>query len=238
MKTTISIIAIMIFYIGCVDDTLSSRQFEETSQEFKTVHLTTQTELVMEVNNGEITLIASDTAASMYVNIIKSVRSSESGSDAADHLSDIVITTEENRDYIKFKVENPDDARDYNTRFNIIMPNNFNFNLELGNGDINISSRTKRALLSLGNGNINAGIVLIDTCFIRFSLGNGNIQLSVPQTTNALVTSSVGNGNIINNGLNFQNQQSNNRQFSGRLGSGAGSIMLSVGNGTITMNKM
>ena len=40
-----------------------------------------------------------------------------------------------------------------------------------------------------------------------------------------------------NNGLNFQNHQITNKQFSGTLGNGVGNIVLSVGNGNITMNK-
>jgi hypothetical protein len=238
VKRLLALLIVLLILSGCDDDPLSPNRFEAMADESRTVSLTSQTELIMEVNNGEITVTASDTAAKLYCDITKMVRSPESTQDAESHLSEINIIVEENPAYIKFKVENPDDNRDYNTRFNILMPDNFNFNLALGNGDINLVSTTKRTILTLGNGNIDASVITIDTCFVRSSLGNGNTNLSIPEATNAFLTASVGNGSIINNGLNFQDQQSTNRQFSGRLGNGTGTIMLSNGNGTLTLNKL
>ncbi|MEJ2506351.1 MAG: hypothetical protein P8Y81_08820 [Ignavibacteriaceae bacterium] len=80
-----------------------------------------------------------------------------------------------------------------------------------------------------------ADLVLADNCEAGVTVGNGTINFKVPNNTNAMFVASVGNGSIVNNGLSFQNQQTTSRTFSGRLGNGNGSIVLSLGNGTITM---
>ena len=42
---------------------------------------------------------------------------------------------------------------------------------------------------------------------------------------------------LSNNGLNFQNQNSNSKKFTGTLGTGSGSIVLNIGNGSIAISK-
>ena len=88
-----------------------------------------------------------------------------------------------------------------------------------------------------GVGNFSADVTLQDTCLVEVAVGNDNLYLLIPDSTNALPTASVGNGNISNNGLNFQNQQISNNRISGTLGNEAGRILLSLGNGNVTMNK-
>ena len=139
---------------------------------------------------------------------------------------------------LKVEVDNPNnDDRDYVITLNIILPNNFNQILTLGNGNISVESITKKIIANLGNGNFNSDVTLQDTCLVEVAVGNGNLTLIMPNTTNALLTASVGNGNISNNGLNFQNQQISNNRFSGTLGNGVGRILLSLGNGNITISK-
>ena len=77
----------------------------------------------------------------------------------------------------------------------------------------------------------------MDTCHVSMSIGNGSINLNIPGETNAAVNAVVGNGSISNNGLNFQNQNSNNKKLIGTLGNGSGSIALNIGNGSIAMSK-
>ncbi len=98
-------------------------------------------------------------------------------------------------------------------------------------------ANTRTLTASLGNGNIYADVSLLDTCIVSMLLGNGNLDLIIPETTNTQLNATVGNGSLVISGLNFQNQQSSNKQFSGTLGNGGGSVVLSVGNGNLNVSK-
>ncbi len=231
------IFSIFLFF-GCDEDSVSSNTYESEANESHTLNLTTQTELIVQNTNGNISVTGSDTTANLYCFITKKVISNVSESDAQSHLSDIDITIQDNADNVKIEVDNPnDDDRDYVITLNIIIPLNFNHILTLGNGNISVESITKKIIANLGNGNFTSDVTLQDTCLVEVAVGNGNLTLIIPNSTNALLTASVGNGNISNNGLNFQNQQISNNHFSGTLGNGIGRILLSLGNGNITMSK-
>ena len=225
--------------IGCDEDSVSSSdQFEAETNETQVITLSVQTNLIIENTNGIINVTASDTASNVYCDIKKKVRSKISQNDAQSHLANIDIMIDKNNTDVTIEIDNPNnDDRDYETHLDILLPDNFDHNMNLGNGTISINSTTKNLIISLGNGTINTDVILVDTCFAFISLGNGNLSFTIPDSTNAALVASVGNGLITNNGLNFQNQQITNKQFSGKLGNGVGNIVLSVGNGNITMNK-
>jgi len=238
MKKYLLIIFSVFFIYSCDEDSVSSFTYDAEVDETYTYNVTTQIELVVLNTNGSINITGSDTTTNLYCFVTKKVESKVSESDAQSHLSDIGISIEDNPDYFNIEVNNPNnDDRDYEITLNIILPNNFNNILTLGNGNISVESITKKIIANLGNGNFNSDVTLQDTCFIEVAVGNGNLTLTIPGNTNALLTASVGNGNISNNGLNFQNQQINNNHFSGTLGNGSGRILLSLGNGNITMSK-
>jgi len=238
MKKYLLIIFSIFLFIGCDEDSVSSNTYESEANESHTLNLTTQTELIVQDTNGSIIVTGSDTTSNVYCLITKKVISHVSESDAQSHLADIDITIQDNADNIKVEVDNPNnDDRDYEITLNIIIPNNFSYILTLGNGNISVESITKKIIAYLGNGNFSSDVTLLDTCLVEVAVGNGNLTLIIPGSTNALLTASVGNGNISNNGLNFQNQQIDNNHFLGKLGNGAGRILLSLGNGNITMSK-
>jgi hypothetical protein len=238
LKKYLLIIFSVFLIVSCNEDSVSSNTYESEANESHTLDLTTQTELRVLNTNGSISIVGSDTTIKMYCFVTKKVRSKISESDAQSHLADIDISIDNNPDYYNIEVTNPNnDDRDYEITLNIILPNNFNNILTLGNGNISVESITKNIIVNLGNGNFSSDVTLQDTCLVEVAVGNGNLTLTIPGNTNALLTASVGNGNISNNGLNFQNQQISNNHFSGTLGNGDGRILLSLGNGNITMNK-
>ena len=238
MKKYFLIILSALLIYSCDEDSVSSFTYDAEVDETYTYNVTTQTELVVLNTNGNINITGSDTTTNLYCFVTKKVESKVSESDAQSHLSDIDISIEGNANNFNIEVDNPNnDDRNYVITLNIILPNNFNQILTLGNGNITVNSTTKKLMGYLGNGNFIADVTLSDTCLAEISVGNGNINLTIPGGTNALLTASVGNGNISNNGLNFQNQQISNNRFSGTLGNGVGRILLSLGNGNIIMNK-
>ena len=238
MKKYFLIILSALLIYSCDEDSVSSFTYDAEVDETYTYNVTTQTELVVLNTNGNINITGSDTTTNLYCFVTNKVESKLSESDAQSHLSDIDISIEGNANNFNIEVDNPNnDDRNYVITLNIILPNNFNQILTLGNGNITVNSTTKKLMGYLGNGNFIADVTLSDTCLAEISVGNGNINLTIPGGTNALLTASVGNGNISNNGLNFQNQQISNNRFSGTLGNGVGRILLSLGNGNIIMNK-
>ena len=236
--TNIVFISLFILLNGCNEHFFMSNRYESTSTESKVIALNGQTNFTIENTNGNIDVSTSDTAKSIYCKIDKKVKSSESEKDANAHLSDININTTESGTRVKIKVTHPNsDGRSYEIRFNIIMPDNFNYNLNLGNGNISVNSSTKNLTINIGNGNAVADVVLNDNCSVSMSVGNGSIDMKIPGSTNASINAEVGNGSVSNSGLSFENVHSSSRTLSGKLGSGKGSIDLSVGNGSIAVSR-
>lgn len=238
MRKLFLLILIAVLICSCDENSVSVLIYKAESTESQIINLTTQTSLIINNTNGIIMITSSDTTNNLYYTILKKVESNQSESDAQSHLSDINITIVENTSNIKFEVNHPTSQdRNYKIDFDIVLPEHIYNEIALGNGDINLESKTRLALINLGNGNAITDLTLDDTCAVSIAVGNGNIDFTVPDSTNAILTASAGNGTITNNGLNFTNQQSSNNQFSGTLGNGAGSIVLNIGNGNIVMNK-
>lgn len=223
---------------GCFDHSFMSGQFEADSTESRVIALASQTDLIFENSNGNINITGSDTAKNIYCNITKIVKSKVNEEDAKSHLQSISINTDTSSTGIKIKTDHPkNDDRNYTINFEILMPDNFNYNLTLGNGNIIVNSTTKNLVAATGNGYTNADVILADDCYVSISIGNGTINFKIPGTTNAAVDASVGNGSVSSSGLNFENKYSSIRTLSGTLGSGSGKIDLSVGNGSIVIGR-
>ena len=228
----------ILFITSCEDNSLSSNISESEVNESQYIIIPTQSNLIVKNTNGVIYISASDTASNINLDITKRVKSLVSQDDAQSRLSQIVISVEKNTDDVNILVDNPqDDERTYEIGLRIILPNRFNYSLILGNGEILMYANTRTLTASLGNGNIYADVSLLDTCIVSMLLGNGNLDLIIPETTNTQLNATVGNGSLVISGLNFQNQQSSNKQFSGILGNGCGSVVLSVGNGNLNVSK-
>ena len=228
----------LIFFLSCNEDSFMSDQFESESVETQIIALASQNNFRVDDTNGSIIISSSDTAKNIYYNITKKVKSKVSEDDARAHLEKIKIAASKSDDDVTIKVDHPkNDNRNYEIKFGILLPDRFNYILNLGNGGVSIKTAAQNVIVNLGNGNTEADINLIDTCNVSISIGNGNLNLTLPANTNASVHALVGNGIVNNNGLNFQNQQANEKQLTGELGNGAGKIVLNVGNGSITLLK-
>ena len=235
---TILFLLPIIFIISCEENSISSNKFESEEDESQVISISAQTNVIVGNTNGTVVISASDTASNIYCTIAKKVKSKISESDAKSHLSQIIIAVEKNSADIKIEVDHPkNDDREYETKLDIILPDRFNYVLNLGNGVITVKAAARTLTVNLGNGSVQADVALIDTCFVAVSLGNGNMDLKIPGNTNAKVNATVGNGIINSTGLNFQNQQITSKQFNGTLGNGAGTIVLNLGNGNISMSK-
>jgi hypothetical protein len=177
-------------------------------------------------------------ANDMQFKITKMVKSNVSVADAQSHISDISVVIEEKIDEIKVSVDHPlNNDLNYTVNFKITLPPDFDYNIDNGNGNISINATSRIAVIDLGNGNIEADMVLPDTCSVNFKIGNGSMNVSIPDNTNASLDVSAGNGGVNVSGLTIQNQQYSVKKLSGTLGTGAGSIELTVGNGSIELKS-
>jgi hypothetical protein len=102
-----------------------------------------------------------------------------------------------------------------------------------GNGDVALVDVTGSSWVSVGNGEIAAWTFLPHGGQIVHSIGNGTLFLSVQSQVSATFGAQVGNGTISVTGLDLQQVVTSPRQLHGVLGSGAGLIDLSSGNGQI-----
>ncbi len=234
MRRCAFLVLLALLAANCGGNAGSSFTAEENDSQ--TLALTTQTALVIENTNGTITITGSDATAELTCLTTKKVTSTVSTSDAQGHISDIDVAVSEDADSVTYAVTHPtSESRSYEVNFDITLPNHLNVVITLYNGNIALNATTTSVEVNLLNGTFVADLTLNDPCALAIDVGNGDIMLTLPNSTNAALTASVVNGAIINDGLIFTDQDISSTQFSGTLGTGDGSIVLSVANGQIEM---
>lgn len=235
MKCYISILCFTFLFLGCDKDD-EAGNFRAVRQNFEFIFINGQIQLDIINNNGNLNVISSDTASHIYMDITKVATSTVSQEDAEAHLNDIQITMNVVGDIAYATVEHPEDnGVDYSVNFNIITPVNFDYNLILGNGNIDIQSISRKIVVELGNGNLNADVVLTNDCFMKATLGNGKMLVTIPNATNAYISAIVGNGLITNGGLSIDVDEFSKTKLLGTLGNAEGTINLTLGNGDIEL---
>jgi hypothetical protein len=209
---------------GCIvgvidlDDDERSNDAEATLLVTRSVPVTTQTGLRITGLNGNIEVFAVEGDHKVTVQARKRVRS-HSVSDAEAHLSRIHIEVETTPDEVQVKTAHIGWVA-----------------LDVANGNVVLERVEGCALVTLGNGNVNAVVSPPLGGDIVFSVGNGSAILTVPHDISAELKAQVGNGSISVQGLSVANPVSGPNTFRGTLGSGAGLIDLTVGNGTIRVS--
>jgi len=92
------------------------------------------------------------------------------------------------------------------------------------------------ARVTRGNGNLTASVILPPGEDIFFQVGNGSAVLTLQPDVSAELQAHVGNGTIVVSGLTLVNPVSGSNSFWSLLGTGEGSVELTVGNGNIRVN--
>ena len=182
MKLLTFIILSFALITGCGDDPVySPNQFEAEAGDTQFVNLTTQTNLIVKNTNGTISVSASDTLSGVYCEITRKVKSKISEADAQSHLEEIEVIITNNSTGISIDIDHPtNDDRDYEILLDILLPDNFKYDLSLGNGTVSTNSTTRYLVVGLGNGVVETDITLADTCFTSISLGNGDLNFTIP----------------------------------------------------------
>lgn len=178
---------------------------------------------------------------------------SESSRDAQAHLDDLQVSFSDYGTALVVITDQPDETygRDYQVEYYLRIPDNWNVEVDLVEGTVNVDSINANVTIELTdglaeidaiygnvdielvNGNIAAKMELPRNGTCDFSSVNGLIELFVPETTSARFQANVTNGQISLNGLTLSNPSSTTRSMSGTLGDGAGQIKLKTVNGSI-----
>lgn len=202
--------------------------------------------------NGTIRIHGVPGYQGVVVSGVRRVRSDSRG-DAQAHLADLQVSAQAGPVDFEIKTHQPSQTqgRTYIVDYEIAVPSHLtptvshgngtirldgihaDLRVTSGNGDVDLVDVSGSSWVSLGNGEIAAWTHLPLGGQIVHSVGNGSIFLSVQPQVSASFGAKVGNGTISIVGLDMQQVVSTQRQLSGLLGSGQGSIELSAGNGVI-----
>jgi len=103
------------------------------------------------------------------------------------------------------------------------------------NGEIQLNDLSGNTYVSLYTGSIISRISLPMNGVLIQQMYNGTIDLNIPTTTSSSFEAYTYSGTIGLNNLNLQNVTQTNISLSGTLGSGLGTIVLSIDSGIINV---
>jgi len=202
--------------------------------------------------NGDVRVLGVEGAGEVSVRATKRVRS-HSVADAEAHLSAIQIrvTTTPTEVRVESVHPEPSGQRTYVVDYEVFVPESFlvtgvvgngnvvledvrsDVEVQVGNGNAVFRRVVGSACVVVGNGNLDASIFLPAGGQMVSSVGNGTAILTLQREVSAQFKAQVGNGTIVLSGLELENPVSGPNTLRGTLGSGAGLIDLTVGNGSI-----
>ena len=233
----------MIFVLGlvaglwaCEDSSTDdfSFEYEETFHETKIPP--GNKFLSIQNTNGSIAILGSDTATHLSFEITKRVRSYRSSMDAKDYINDIQVSFKTNAEGLQVTTDHPESKDlDYEVDYKIVAPIIFDYKTVLGNGDISIEGVSRNLTITLGNGNFHGDVILLNDCTVDVEAGNGSIYMIIPKITDASLFATVGNGSITDSNLGLSDRVATVKTLSGIMGEGKGTIILILGNGTVTL---
>lgn len=248
-----SLLILMCLLLGCEGDLVSPRF---TAEEPFTLDsgVTTQTSFRLEGINGDITITGSASAPTVTATGFRRVMAA-SQEEADDRLPDIQVTLTASPGEILLKTDHPKGGPSltYTVDYSVVVPQNLAVTVLIGNGSVDLDGATGGVAITTGNGTIrtlnvignmalvagNGGIsgraTLRSGSTVRMEAGNGNVQLLIPASTSAIVEAATGTGVITVAGLSLSEKTQSQNTLSGRLGDGAGNIVLHTGNGNIAL---
>jgi len=226
---------------------------EEASQRFsRVVEVDTQLSIRIVGQNGSITIRGVEGAEEVTVEAEQRVRS-ETLDDAQEHLHLVKILLQVGHDEILLETKQPihSDGRSYLVDYEVTVPSDMDVvvtngngavqleelrsdaRLETGNGNVTILAFSGSSWVTVGNGTVDASVDLPLGGKAVYTVGNGSVDFSVQPQVSARLNARVGNGSISVTGLELVGPVSAPNIFSSLLGSGAGLIDLTVGNGLV-----
>jgi len=261
IKIGIMLIAIfyLIFLTSCTtfdinnsSNDVSNRDYsasESFSYEFAVKN---QSQVFIDAINSTINIVSNNNISKAKVwgeRIVKS----DSEADATSHLKKLeaIVTDTDAAIYAETNQPSDSNGRDYLVNYNLSIPSDWdvdikiingvveidssNSNVEIGmiNGDIRLKEINGNLDIQLTNGKVSCKMTLPEQGKCEIKSVNAEIQLEIPKNTSADFAAGVVNGIVKVSSLDLQNLQSANNFVNGTLGSGDGTIKLEAVNGTI-----
>ena len=238
-------------------DDVSNTDHEAKAEFSYDIPIENQVELDLEAVNGSVHISGKSDITSVRIWGERKV-SSESVSDAQEHLNYLQVEVTEGEERISVKTVQPNQSngRSYVVDYYIYLPPNWNLmviqvngeievnnstgetSIQNVNGNIQLNNITGNIVSSLVNGNINGTISLPQEGICYLSTVNGVIQIAIPGETSAEFLAQVVNGSINVTDLVLNNMSSSSQKLSGTLGNGDGDIDLSTVNGSIDVSGL
>ncbi|MFC2134845.1 hypothetical protein ACFLTH_09525 [Bacteroidota bacterium] len=211
--------------------------------------------LQLEGVSGNVTIEGSSQADSVIIICEKRV-GSDSREDAQLHLDDLYVRIQNLDETIFVKTIQPDETngRSYVVDYLITVPKNYEIEIVLINGSIQIDSIENNIKITNVNGNVTLNEIIGSTYIntingniankqaipqhgvIRHFTVNGSIGLSIPDNSSADFSASVANGSIEIENLVIQITSITPLSYQGIMGSGQGNIFLETVNGSIRVD--
>jgi hypothetical protein len=250
---------IALLSTGCIsgvvdldDDWDHSGKAEAAVAFSATLPLGSQTAIKIVGANGTVRVWGDPAAQEVTVDGVRRVRS-DTRADAEANLPRLKVVTEAHSSEFEVRTIQPTNThgRTYVVDYDITVPIDLctkvthgngsvridgmvaDVDVTHGNGEVELVDLVGSHWVSLGNGEVSAWAHLPAGGQIVHSVGNGSVFLSVQREVSASFGAKVGNGTISLTGLDLQQAVSGKRHLHGVLGSGAGLIDLSAGNGQI-----
>jgi hypothetical protein len=217
--------------------------------------VTNQTRLRADAVNATFNITGVEGLNTVSITGEKSV-ASFSMEDAEDHLQFLTVEATDRGNEILIITDQPGNAegRDYNVEFEIRAPAYFDANILTGNGetyvdsldgDVSVNVANGQVILdetsgdasvNVANGTFNGHLELPFNGAVAVAVLNGSIVLAIPQSTSAEFSAVILNGSISVTDLILTDEVVTETSVTGTLGSGDGTIVLDVVNGTISVD--
>ncbi|UCC49874.1 MAG: DUF4097 family beta strand repeat protein [Gemmatimonadota bacterium] len=247
------LLATMLGLTSCDDVSGPAEEVAEEPFSFD-LYAADQSRLVLEGINGTITICGASGTDSLFIDGVRQVWA-QTLEDAGAHLDDLQVEVEAVAESVVVRTIQPTGTSDrtYVVNYELVIPArlevlvssaNGTITIESientvsvanANGDITLDHISGSAFVGLANGNVALRVTLPLDGTINISVANGTIGLWIPSNTSAEFSAGVANGTISTSNLVLQNSSSTATSLSGTLGAGQGEILLSVGNGQITV---
>ena len=195
-----------------------------------------RTRLRLEGVSGGITVAGEAPSDSVVIAGVRRVRS-ESTQDAEAHLHLLEVVVNAGTDEVSVETDQPDKSygRSYEVDYDVLLPADFDVDIADVNGQVVVDDVSGDTSISLVNGEVVAQVTMTPGGVVAIAVVNGGIGLSIPKTTSAEFAAAIVNGSISMSGLVLHDPVITSDSRQGTLGSGDGTISLSVVNGTISV---
>jgi len=257
LRNSVTVLVFLILISGGCDllngDGVVNRTDREASEPFSyDVTLQNQSTFQIEAVNGYIEIVGVTGTSSVSIAGVKRV-GSESVRDAEEHLENLEVRVTQSENNIIVETVQPQNTggRSYIVDYEIRVPDHLQgvvlevnggitiegmragLDAELVNGEVELFRMEGNTEVTVVNGSITSEIAMPIGGSLVQSIVNGQILLTIPDTTSADFTARIDNGTITLSGLTLSDQTVGDELVTGRLGSGEGTILLTVTNGEI-----